>query len=40
MAHVIHLTDGQLAALLCAAPFLALSLAWAIGLTFIALTEK
>ena len=34
------MTDNQLACLLFAAPFLTLSLAWAIGLTYLALTEK
>ena len=34
------LTDRQLAALLCAAPFLTLSIAWAVGLAFLALTER
>jgi hypothetical protein len=34
------MSDNQLACLLFAAPFLTLSLAWAVGLTFLALTEK
>jgi hypothetical protein len=34
------MSDNQLACLLFAAPFLTLSLAWAIGLTFLAMTEK